>query len=243
MTERGSAHGERTATRFSLGPSDLEWRDGRLVLNFDERAMPWPRQNMLPERIRGKLTLDAGAITRRAFTIDAEDRHGWWPISPSSRIKAEFDGGKIPDWEGHGYLDSNWGEAGLEDAFIDWDWARGELPSGDTVILYDTRRRDGSEKCLCLRYAEDGSVSEFELPQRHSLGRGFWGVLRASHADNGHAPRLVRSLEDGPFYCRSEIFTRLLGEDITLMHESFSGKRFANPLVKAMLLFRMPRRR
>jgi carotenoid 1,2-hydratase len=53
----------------------------------------------------------------------------------------------------------------------------------------------------------------------------------------------VRTLEDGPFYTRSIMATRLLGEDIELMHESLSGDRFASPVVKAMLPFRMPRRR
>jgi carotenoid 1,2-hydratase len=34
-----------------------------------------------------------------------------------------------------------------------------------------------------------------------------------------------------------------MGEDVELMHESLSGRRFAHPVVKAMLPFRMPRRR
>jgi carotenoid 1,2-hydratase len=79
---------------------------------------------------------------------------------------------------------------------------------------------------------------------RSQLSKGFWGVPRSGHHDPGGQAkaRIVRTLEDGPFYTRSVMATRLLGEDIELMHESLSGDRFASPVVKAMLPFRMPRR-
>ena len=243
MTERGGRHGSRTIADFRVGPSSLQWRDGRLVIRFDELSLPWPGQQMLPERIVGTLTLDAGAITQTAHAIDSSGDHRWWPIAPTSRLHAAFEGGNIPDWSGHGYLDCNWGMTGLEDAFLRWDWARGVLPSGDTVILYDTERCDGSRDCLCLRINEAGEMSNFDMPPRHGLGPGLWRVRRGSHADAGYTPAIHKVLEDGPFYCRSEVETHLLGEDVVLMHESFDGRRFANPVVKAMLLFRMPRRR
>lgn len=242
MTERGRAASERTAHTFRVGPSGLTWKNGVLTLNFDEISVPRPPAQFLPKRIKGTITLEAGAITRDIFDIDAQGNHRWWPIAPSSRMHVAFDGGDIPDWSGHAYLDSNWGTEGLEEAFVRWDWARGDLPGGDTVILYDTYRRDGSEMCLCQRIAPDGTHSTFDMPPRVSLGKGFWGVERISHADEGHVPYIKQVLEDGPFYTRLVVQTRLLGDPVTLMHESLNGDRFARSLVKAMLTFRMPRR-
>ena len=52
---------------------------------------------------------------------------------------------------------------------------------------------------------------------------------------------MVRTLEDAPFYARSVVSAKLLGEHVTLMHESLSLDRFRMPMVQAMLPFRMPR--
>jgi carotenoid 1,2-hydratase len=52
-----------------------------------------------------------------------------------------------------------------------------------------------------------------------------------------------RTLEDTPFYARSVLQTRLLGQDAIAVHESLSLDRFRNPIVQAMLPFRMPRAR
>lgn len=45
-----------------------------------------------------------------------------------------------------------------------------------------------------------------------------------------------------PFYARSLVSSRLLGEPITAMHESLSLERFATTWIKLLLLFRMLRR-
>jgi carotenoid 1,2-hydratase len=50
-----------------------------------------------------------------------------------------------------------------------------------------------------------------------------------------------QTLEDGPFYARSILSTRVFGEDVPAMHESLSLDRFRKPWVQAMLPFRMPR--
>jgi carotenoid 1,2-hydratase len=57
------------------------------------------------------------------------------------------------------------------------------------------------------------------------------------------SPRLLKTLEDAPFYSRSLVSTTILGTPTFGLHESLSLDRLANPLVRAMLPFRMPRRR
>jgi len=44
-----------------------------------------------------------------------------------------------------------------------------------------------------------------------------------------------------PFYSRSEIRTRLLGQDATAVHEYLDLERFRSPILYAMLPFRVPR--
>lgn len=50
-----------------------------------------------------------------------------------------------------------------------------------------------------------------------------------------------RRLEDSPFYTREILDTHLYGERGPAVHESLDLDRFASPIVKLMLPFRMPR--
>jgi carotenoid 1,2-hydratase len=61
-------------------------------------------------------------------------------------------------------------------------------------------------------------------------------------SETGHAPQLVSTLEDTPFYVRSLLRTRLLGEDVTAVHESLDVPRLVSLPVRLMLPWRMPRR-
>lgn len=242
MTERSRASLRRGAHSFLVGPSALNWDDGALTIDFDEIAVPRPPAQWLPKRIGGTVRLRPHFVTDRLFDIDAQGRHRWWPIAPHAAIEVALDGGAV-QWKGHGYFDSNWGTEPLETGFARWDWARGALPGGGSAILYDTERRDGSAACLAVAFDGEGRCSELDAPACTPLQPGFWGVERRAHHDAGFVPHVVKTLEDGPFYMRSVVRTRLMGEDIDLIHESLSGDRFASPLVKLMLPFRMPRRR
>ncbi|MEL6436850.1 MAG: hypothetical protein AAFP99_08635, partial [Pseudomonadota bacterium] len=130
----------------------------------------------------------------------------------------------------------------LEDTFTHWDWARGSLPDDQSVIFYDTQRRDGSRGMLALQFDEDGAVTHVDPPAPQAVKSGVWGVARNAHSDAESAPALKASYEDGPFYLRAKIGSQIGGEPVDLMHESFSGERFGQWWVKAMLPFRMPRR-
>jgi carotenoid 1,2-hydratase len=52
----------------------------------------------------------------------------------------------------------------------------------------------------------------------------------------------VHTLEDTPFYVRSQIASRLLGEDVVSIHETLDVPRVASLPVRLMLPWRMPRR-
>lgn len=235
MTERGADQLQRDARTLCIGPSTLAWHDGRLQVDLDEWAAPWPA------RARGRLVLEPLATTGANFALDAAGQHRWTPLAPSARIEVDLD---RPGWRwrGQAYLDGNHGARPLEQDFVRWDWSRAALPGGEAGVHYDVQRRDGSTLGLALRIGRDGAIGTVEAPPLQPLPASLWRVPGAARADAGHLPVLRRRLEDGPFYARSLVETRWRGEAVTAVHESLSLDRFAARWVQALLPFRMPRR-
>lgn len=233
MTERGRADLTRTADRFSLAGSSLHWSGSELIIQLDERATP----HMTP--IRGTVTLTPEALPGRAFPLDPAGRHVWQPIAPLARISVDLDRPQTR-WRGHAYLDANRGDEPLEDGFRRWDWSRLRT-DGSAVVLYDAQRRDGSDLRMALRFDAGGGVEEIVPPPQICLPDGFWGVRRNSRADTTNGAAIRRVLEDSPFYTREMLELRLGGQVSVAIHESLDLDRFANPVVKLMLPFRMPR--
>ena len=66
-------------------------------------------------------------------------------------------------------------------------------------------------------------------------------MKRATRADTGSTPRVLKTWIDSPFYARTALATRLFGEDCHAVHESLSLGRFRSPIVQSMLPYRMPR--
>jgi carotenoid 1,2-hydratase len=95
---------------------------------------------------------------------------------------------------------------------------------------------------VAQRFARNGETTAFEAPPRHALPASGWRISRAMSSEAGSAPQLVSTLEDTPFYVRSLLRTRLLGEDVTAVHESLDVPRLVSLPVRMMLPWRMPRR-
>ncbi len=233
MTERGRGALSRGATRLDIGPSGLAWEDDALTLRISERSVP----HLAP--LRGTITLRPRSEMREAYALDAAARHWWRPIAPAAEIAVDFE---RPGWRwsGAGYFDMNWGAEPLEDGFRRWDWSRAPLADGGAAVLYDATRRDGSELSLALRFDGKGGVQDFAPPPRVALPASLYRMTRCVQSETPDV-RVLRRLEDAPFYTRSELATRLLGEDVHAMHESLDADRFATRWVRAMLPWRMPR--
>ena len=232
MTERGRAALRRDETHYVLGPSHLTWTGNALRLEIDERTMP------LPGRVRGHIELTPNAMTGQPFALDAAGRHMWWPLAPSAHVKVSLEG---PEWrwEGPGYLDRNWGSEPLEAAFASWAWSRTHFGK-KSVLFYDAQPRTGQPRSLALCVDADGAVSHIAPPGATPLPRTAWRLDRVSRSET--PARLVRSLEDTPFYARASVESRWQGERAIGMHEYLSLDRFSSRVVQAMLPFRMPRR-
>ncbi len=233
MTERRNSDIDRDRNACHIGPSTIRWTGTHLALDLCEIANP------LPRRIVGQVRLYPEVITDRHFVMDSAGRHAWWPIAPRARVEVELRRPSLK-WKGSGYLDMNAGDEPLEDGFERWDWSRADLGDG-AAVLYDATRRDATRKTLSLRFDRTGAATEFEPPPRRRLATTpVWRIPRHTNSENDGA-RIVKTLEDTPFYARSLLSTDLLGERTTAMHESLSLDRFEKTWVKALLPFRMPR--
>ncbi|QDP27098.1 hydratase [Bradyrhizobium cosmicum] len=231
MTERPRGAVGRTTDTFTVGPSHLCWDGKSLTINVDEISVP------IPGRLRGTIRLIPTSITQQAFLLNGEGNHQWWPIAPCARVQVRLDHPRL-SWQGDGYFDMNHGDAPLEQGFSDWQWSRGAMQDG-TAILYEAQRRDGSRGDLAMTFDPNGRMQAFKPPPTVDLRRTGWRVGRSIHSDG--AAKIVKTLEDAPFYARSVVSAKLFGEPVTLMHESLALDRFKMPVVQAMLPFRMPR--
>jgi carotenoid 1,2-hydratase len=236
MTERGRDALRRDRSSLAIGPSSVAWDLDALTIRFDEWTAPVPPWPTIPKPMRGVVRVRPTGLNAETFRLDAAGRHLWTPIAPRARVEVETDEPGVR-WSGTGYLDCNAGSEPLEDAFSDWNWSRAHL-GRDTAIAYDLRRRHGTGLGLALRFAPDGRVEPVEPPSPGRLPPTVWRVGRTARVE---AARLERTWEDTPFYARSTVRGRLLGEDAVAVHESLSLDRLCAPWVRTLLPFRMPR--
>ena len=237
MTERPKEKCQRTSTTFNVGPSSLEWNGNELIIKIDERCAPIPRRLLGTIKLTPAISPAAHDYT---VAIDRVGDHLWQPLAPCARVWLDLDRPNLR-WQGHGYLDSNRGNAPLESAFKSWQWSRARMKDGSTVALYDVQHKAGSRMQLAHHHSPTGECAPIPTPANCALPTTGWGIARSTQSDGNVAPALIKTLENGPFYARSILSTELLGERVQAMHESLSLTRFANPVVQAMLPFRMPR--
>lgn len=217
-----------------LGASEIGWEGDRLHVRFDER------EATLGRRIRGAVTLTPSAIFDEAIAIDSRGRHRWWPVAPHARVVAEIESPTPLRFAGLGYHDANFGDEPLEAAFHAWNWSRVSGPD-EAIVLYDGRRRDQSALRLGRVFAADGSTRAIEAPQEVDLGRTRWRIGRSTRADAGGGAELLRTLEDTPFYARSEIAVEIAGGRHVGVHEALDLDRFASPAIQHLLTYKTRR--
>ena len=234
MTERRRGALTRSRDALTIGPSSLVWQDGALEIALDEWAAP------IPQRVRGRVRLQATDIHDHDFHLDADGRHRWRPIAPGAQVTVELERPGLA-WSGHAYFDCNSGDEPLEDVFAGWHWSRMQLADGSTAVMYDIERRDGKAISLALRFAPGGQVDWIRPPPRVQLPATRWRIGRTSRGEGSGGVRVAQTLEDTPFYARSLLATRLHGEVAATVHESLSLDRFRTRWVQALLPFRMPR--
>lgn len=237
LTERGRNNLIRDKSHLQVGPSAIHWDGNQITVAIDEITVP------LPRRLRGEVRLELPGISQEDYVIDHSGRHRWWPVSPACRVSVDLQAPRL-SWQGEAYFDSNRGSEPLEAGFSDWDWSRATLADGGSVVQYHTRPLDTAapERTLALRFDAGGSARAITpLPRIALPTTGIWRIPRQTSADAKGNTRVIRTLEDTPFYARSMLETQLLGETVNAFHESLSLERFRQRWVQTLLPFRMPR--
>ncbi|MCA9558293.1 MAG: carotenoid 1,2-hydratase [Myxococcales bacterium] len=222
---------ERSADALSVSGTTARWVGGALEIAFDERRAPFG------QRMRGRVRLHPAATFDAGRTLDPRGAHRWWPVAPVAHAVVELDTPRVR-FSGHAYHDVNWGDEGLEDGFRRWDWSRASARDA-TRILYDVDRADGSHERWGRVFHADGRVTESDPPIRERLRPGTWRVEQAVRTERPGSVRVVRPLEDTPFYTRNWLETLYEGRPAPTMHESLDMRRFEADWVRFLLPFRM----
>jgi carotenoid 1,2-hydratase len=200
-------------------------------MDIDERTAPFGRP------VRGRVTLRPEVRNEARFELDSGGRHMWWPVAPLARVEVDLPCPGVR-FDGHGYHDANWGSEPLETAFDSWQWTRARLGTS-AVILYDVMEASAGSRSLALEVTSRGAIEPLEGKRTAPLPRTLWGLDRFVRADDGHYPRVVQSLEDGPFYSRALVETWLGGRRLLAVQESLDARRLRRAWVRRLLAFRM----
>ncbi|MGB7371860.1 hydroxyneurosporene dehydrogenase [Erythrobacter sp.] len=237
MTERPGADVSRDARNLRIGPSGMRW-DGD-VLEIDIAERDTRLFNPFHRPVRGKVRVMPEALNAQSFALDPREDHVWQCMAPRARIEVKMDEPGV-SWSGNAYFDHNRGREPLESGFRAWHWSRAHMRRG-AVVCYEGERGDGSVFASAIRFDRNAVPDEIDLPAIASLPRSRWQVERRTRSEIGVA-KVRRTWEDTPFYARSELSSKLLGEEVVAVQESLDMRRFASPVVQFMLPFRMPRR-
>ncbi len=233
LTERAIRPAARDATSLAVGRSSLRWTAGELRVDVDE-ASPWTRAPL-----RGRLTFTPEADPQEPSTLDGEGRHMWWPVAPRGTLEVCL---QEPDvrFRATGYHDANAGSEALHRAVSDWTWSRFHLPRGSTIVTYAVKRADGTRATRMLRLGPAGPEPGARFVTG-DLARSRWGLAREAWAGDAGPPRLVQSLEDGPFYARQLVEVQGEGRRIRGLSETLSAARLATEAGRFFLGFRQRR--
>ena len=237
MTERGQNAVERTAHQFTVGPSHLQWENDVLTIQIDERVP------LLGKKIQGSIKVFPEQLFHHVVALDDDQKHRWGPIAPSARAEVSFTNPSL-QWQGNAYFDSNEGDEAISKPFSEWDWSRAHLKDGSTAVIYDVRQKNGNERIIASKFNPNGTIESFVPPERVLLRKTGWGIkrnMRSEKSDSQTTIDLLNTFEDTPFYARSMLKSRLLGEEVISMHETLNVNRLESNIIQLMLPWRMPR--
>jgi carotenoid 1,2-hydratase len=173
------------------------------------------------------------------LALDRGRRHHWWPVAPRGRLEVNLQEPRVR-FRGLGYHDANAGDEPLHAAFDRWSWSRGHAPARRTVITYGVREHDGSSTVRALSL-QDQTMRSVEGVHLHALPRSRWGLEREVWTPSASTPRLLRSLESGPFYGRDVLEVDSGGSVIRMVSEMLSARRLASRTARFMTGFRARR--
>ena len=233
MTERDRHALEQGHQQLQIGPSSLSWEDDKLIGTFNETTQP------LAGNLRGRFCITPIDSNWHTFNLDHDGRHRWRPLAPRAHIEVELDQPRL-SWQGHAYIDTNAGDEPLEEGFRAWQWSRAAADDG-AIVIYDVQPRQGDDHVLAYELRQNCTPLSLSLPATVDLPKTLWRMQRRTFADTPSSAKVVKTLEDTPFYSRSVLTTTINQQQLTTVHESLSMDRFTRGTTQWMLPWRMPR--
>jgi carotenoid 1,2-hydratase len=236
LHERAAASVSRQPEGITIGRSAMRWSGDALVVDVEERCVAFGGRSAGP--LRGRVVVRPRVLVSDGVALTGDGAHRWWPVAPMADVEVDF---RSPDvrFRGHGYHDANAGDSPLEGTFRAWHWLRAR--SGrDALLAYDVLEASGAASDVALRVRASGQIDALPT-ERVTTSRTAWGLVRHVRADAGAPARVSRALEDGPFYARALVETRLGGQDIVAMHETLDARRLGQAWVRFLARFRTRR--
>ena len=237
MHERPRGDVVRNSGDLQIGTSAVRWDGNVLEIDIEERDTRL--FNPVHRRVTGKVRVIPEALNPTSFALDPAQNHIWHCMAPRARVEVDMIEPGL-SWSGQGYFDHNRGREPLENGFNMWHWSRAHMREG-AVVCYEGERGDGSLFASAIRFDREAIPQEVDLPPIAPLPRSKWQVERRTRSEIGVA-QVRKTWEDTPFYSRSELASKLFGEEVVAVQESLDMRRFASPIVQFMLPFRMPRK-
>jgi carotenoid 1,2-hydratase len=240
MTERGAGQVERSAHHFKIGPSQLTWRGGQLVIELNELSLP------TIQGVKGQIVLTPLGLSNQLWPLSGSHEHWWGPLATNNKIELKLEQPSL-NWRGTAYWDYNEGSRPINDPaceYASWDWTRATFANGSSQVVYDVRAANGQALApLILDFDISGKAVPVNQAVRFQpLPKTGWRIKRRCPVNTSEAATVMHTLEDTPFYCRDVVSTVLNNQAVVAMHESLDVARLSSTLVQGMLPFKMPRR-
>ncbi len=236
LHERAGAAVDRGADGVTIGASAMQWTRDDLHVSLAERGVAFGGR--AAGHVRGKVVVRPSVLAHREVALTGDGAHRWWPVAPIADIEVDLPSLGVR-FRGHGYHDANAGDVPVEASVATWHWMRARA-GRDAILAYDVVEAGGRRSSVAMRVGGSGRIDSACLEEA-ALPRSTWGIERRARADAGAPSRIVRALEDGPFYARALVETRLDGRGVVAMHETLDARRLRSAWVRFLTAFRMRR--
>ena len=225
LTEYAEVKVSADARRLSIGNSWLQYDDGRLTAEIQDKTTPFMMTGW-GEPTRVSLDFRPDGPTHPEVQLVPGLSHHWRPIAARGQatVRIEEQGLEL---KGRGYHDGNHGDVPLGSDLRGWDWIRVHRPEA-TEITY---RPWSAAPATMVRVTADAATSApVTLPAAQTT-RTNWGLRVPGALGLPGEPML---LESSPFYARAETSSG----DSHALGEVADFRRFHSPSVRWMANFK-----
>jgi carotenoid 1,2-hydratase len=195
LTEYAEVKVSADARRLSIGNSWLQYDEGRLTAEIQDKTTPFMLTGWgEPTRIGLDFQPDGPSLPEIQLVPGLS--HHWRPIAARGHATVRLENQGV-ELKGRGYHDGNHGDVPLGSDLRGWEWTRVHRPRA-TEITY--RPWNASPATVVSVSADAATSAPALLPEARGT-RTNWGLRVPSELGLPGSPTL---LESSPFYARAE---------------------------------------